>query len=108
MTPTDHSSHTVLYQIISAIRLIIRGVTQWLLSNDFISIFLNYYHGDPPTPQRKTYEEVDSPAGALYFFNISASFNSLGCLKEPLSTFTSPMEKSTVYKGGQKRGRKCV
>lgn len=78
MTPIDHSRHTVLYQIISAIRLIIREVTQWLLSKDFISIFLNYYHGDPLTPQRKTYEEVDSPAGALYFFNISASFNSLG------------------------------
>lgn len=79
MTPIDHSSHTMLYQIISAIRLAIRGVSQWLLRKDFIFIFLNFYHGDSP-PQRNTYEAVDSPAGALYFFNVSASFNSLGWL----------------------------
>lgn len=82
MTPIDHSSHTVLYQIISAIRLIIRGVTQWLLSKDFISIFLNYYHGDPP-PKEKPMKRWTHLLG-LYTFLISVLLSTVwGDSKSP-------------------------
>lgn len=91
MTPIDHSSQAMLYQIISAIWLAIRGVTQWLLSKDFISMFLNYRHGDLKK-KKNNYEEEDLPAGALSYFYFTTSFNSLGSLKEPLSAFTSPVE----------------
>lgn len=44
----------MLYYIISAIWLAVKGVTRWLLSKDFISMFINYHHGDLKKKKKKT------------------------------------------------------
>lgn len=94
MTPIDHSSQAMLYQIISAIWLAIRGVTQWLLSKDFISMFLNYRHGDLKKKKKTTMKRRTCLLG-LYPIFISLLLSTVwGHSKSPC--LHSPLQWSKV------------